>query len=187
MKTFKQFHEQAEFLRESTGSTNIKKTLLKAIRILKIFDIPHLVCGGIAVQESGYPRLTVDVDIMVPDVQAARERLGISGFRKNEGSSMTLTDRETKVEVDLLPGGKSVGPGPVNLPVPKIVSEIPQLPTQEQLITMKLSSWMGNKLRRTKDLADVVELIHRTNLKRNLNVDLKVKEEYLKIWDELHK
>jgi hypothetical protein len=60
MKTFAQFRQQAAFLRESSGSTNIEKTLLKALKILELFSIPHYVCGGFAVQERGYPRFTVE-------------------------------------------------------------------------------------------------------------------------------
>src|ERR1700688_1887447 len=106
MKTFPQFHEQAEFLRESSGSTNIEKTLRKALRVLKLFNIPHYVCGGFAVQEHGYPRFTVDADIIVPDVDFAREKLAMNGFRENHGSQM----------VDLLPGGKKMDSGPLTLP-----------------------------------------------------------------------
>ena len=36
--------------------------------LLAEHDIPHLIVGGIAVQEHGYPRVTIDVDIIVPDV-----------------------------------------------------------------------------------------------------------------------
>jgi Flp pilus assembly pilin Flp len=32
------FREQAVFLRESSGSTNIETTLLKALKVLKLFD-----------------------------------------------------------------------------------------------------------------------------------------------------
>ncbi len=32
------FTKQAEFLRESSGSTNIKTTLLKALQVLKLFN-----------------------------------------------------------------------------------------------------------------------------------------------------
>ena len=81
MKTFEQFTKQAEFLRGSSGSTNIKTTLLKALKVLKLFGIPHYVCGGFAVQEHGYPRFTVDVDIIVPDVEFAREKLSLNGFK----------------------------------------------------------------------------------------------------------
>ena len=79
MKTFLQFHEEAEFLRESSDS-NIEKTLNKAVNVLALFQIPHYVCGGFVVQEHGYPRFTVDVDIIVPDVQLAREK-GVSILR----------------------------------------------------------------------------------------------------------
>jgi hypothetical protein len=101
METFLSFHEKAEFLRESSGSTNIEKTLFKASKVFKLFDIPHYVCGGFAVQELGYPRFTVDVDIIVPDVAVAMEKLSMNGFRTNPGPRMTVTDRDTKVEVDL--------------------------------------------------------------------------------------
>ena len=50
-------------MRESSGSTAIESTLLKALKVLKLFNIPPYVCGGFAVQEHGYPRFTVDVDI----------------------------------------------------------------------------------------------------------------------------
>jgi len=107
-------------LRESSGSTAIEKTLLKALEVLKLFGIPHHVCRGFAVQERGYPRFTVDVDIIVPEVAFALEKLSMNGFRANPGSNITLTDRETKVEVDLLPGGKKVDPGPLTLPLPVV-------------------------------------------------------------------
>jgi hypothetical protein len=32
------------------------------------FDIPHLIAGGLAVQEHGYHRVTLDVDLVVPDI-----------------------------------------------------------------------------------------------------------------------
>ena len=53
MKTAAEFGRQAAFLREASGSTDIEKTLRKAVRVLKLFQIPHYVCGGFAVQEHG--------------------------------------------------------------------------------------------------------------------------------------
>lgn len=55
--------------------------------MLALFQIPHYVCGGFAVQELGYPRFTADVDIIVPDVEIAREKLCLNGFgQRLEGS-----------------------------------------------------------------------------------------------------
>jgi len=186
MKTFLQFHEEAEFLRESSGSTNIERTLLKAVKVLALFHIPHYVCGGFAVQEHGYPRFTVDVDIIVPDVEAALEKLCMNGFRENPGSRMTVTDRETKVEVDLLPGGKKVDPGPLAFPMPTHVSDKPQILTLDKLISSKLSTYIGRGIDRAQDYADVVKLVQANHLPREYGVDPKVRHEYDKIWEGLH-
>ncbi len=187
MKTFIQFHKEAEFLRESSGSTTIENTLLKALRVFKLFNIPHYICGGFAVQEHGYPRFTVDVDIIVPDVEFAVEKLLMNGFKANPGSKMTVTDRETRVEVDLLPGGKKVDPGPLTFPMPTHVSETPQILTLDKLISAKLSTYIGVGVQRAQDYADVVKLIEANNLLREYDVDPKVRDEYQKIWDELHR
>src|SRR5712691_9365212 len=185
MKPFVQFHREAEFLRESSGSTNIENTLLKALKVFKLFDIPHYVAGGFAVQEHGYPRFTVDVDIIVPDVEFARVKLCLNGFKENVGSKMTVTDRETRVEIDLLPGGKKVDPGPLTLPVPTHVSDEPQILTLERLIASKLSTYLGRGIERAQDYADVVKLIQANRLPREYGVDPKVRDLYHRMWDEL--
>ena len=186
MKTFVQFHRQAEFLREASGSTDIKKTLLKALKVLKLFNIPHYVCGGFAVQEHGYPRFTVDVDIIVPNVQFAREKLSMNGFKPNPGSNMTVTDRESKVEIDVLPGGGKVGPGPVSFPMPTKVSDKPQILTLHELISLKLSSHMGSPIDRAQDHADAIKLIQVNHPPRDFGVDTKVREVYQALWDQIH-
>jgi hypothetical protein len=187
MKTLIHFHEQADFLRQSSGSTNIEYTLLKALKVFKTFDIPHFVCGGFAVQEQGYPRFTVDVDIIVPDVEFAREKLSMNGFKSNPGSKMTVTDRETKVEVDLLPAGKKLDPGPLTFPIPTQISEEPQILTLDQLVSAKLSTYIGVGIKRAQDYADVVKLIEANRLSRDFGVHPKVKEEYQNLWDALHR
>jgi hypothetical protein len=170
MKAFTQFREQAVFLRESSGSTDIEKTLLKVLQVLKLFGIPHYVCGGFAVQEHGYPRFTVDVGVIVPDVAAAIEKLTMNGFQQNPGSKMTVTDRETKVEVDLLPGGEKLDPGPLTLPMPAHVSDKPQILTLEKLISAKLSTYMGRGIERSQDHADVVKLVEANHLPRDFGL-----------------
>jgi len=173
-------------LRESSGSTNIEKTLLKALRVLKLFNIPHYVRGGFAVQERGYPRFTVDVDLIVPDVEFAIEKLSMNGFKQNPGSKMTVTGRETKVEVDLLPGGKRVDSGPLTLPMPVNVSDEPQVLSLEKLISAKPSTYLGRGIERSQDHDDVVKLVQTNYLARDFCVDPKVRDEYHKIWDALN-
>ncbi len=174
MKSVHQFHEEAEFLRESSGSTNIEKILLKALTVFKLFNIPHYVCGGFAVQEHGYPRFTVDVDIIVPDVEFAIEKLSLNGFRASPGSKMTVTDRDTKVEVDLYTGGN-----------PTRVSEQPQILSLEKLISAKLSAYMGRGIERSQDYADVVKLVQVNHLSRDFGVAPEVRDEFQRIWDGL--
>ncbi|MGD0771412.1 MAG: hypothetical protein ABSC05_01185 [Candidatus Solibacter sp.] len=186
MKTLEQFTKQAELLRESSGSTNIKTTLLKALKVLKLFHIPHYVCGGFAVQEHGYPRFTIDVDIIVPDVEFAREKLAMNGFKANPGSRMTVTDRESKVEIALLPGGGKVGPGPISFPMPTKVSDKPQILALYDLISLKLSSYMGSPIDRAQDYADAIKLIQVNHPSREFGVDAKVRELYHTLWDQIH-
>jgi len=176
---------KAAHFRKLSGNTPLEGTLRKAVSALAFYNIPHLVCGGFAVQEYGYARFTGDVDLIVPNVSEAREKLLISGFKENPGSSMTVTDRRTKAEVDLLPGGNKVGPGPLNLPIPTVVSEEPQFLTLEELLEIKLSSYMGTPTGRARDLGDVVELIKINSLPRDFAVDTRVKAAYEKVWDGL--
>jgi hypothetical protein len=176
---------KARFLRKVSNSSDIEKTMRKAVAALAERNVPSLVAGGYAVQENGYPRFTQDVDLIVPDVAEAKAWLSIHGFRENQGSSMTLTDRVTRVEVDLLPGGGSVGPGPLPLPMPTDISREPHIVDLQTLIEIKLSSYLGSPLKRAKDLADVVELMKANELPRDLPIAPAVRDEYLRIWDGL--
>jgi hypothetical protein len=170
MKTLVQFHKQAEFLRESSGSI-IENALLKAVKVLALFRIPHYVCGGFAVQEHGYPRYTVDV--IVPEVEFAREKLCMNGFKEN-------------VEIEFPPAGGKVDSGPFTLPVPNRISEKPQILILEGLISSKLSTHIGRGIDRAQDYADVVNLIQANDLTREFGVDPRVRDLYHKMWDELH-
>ena len=157
----------------------------KAVGALSRAGIPSLVVGGYAVQEHGYARFTSDVDLVVPDVAEAGGVLSINGFEENFGSSMTVTDRVSKVEVNLLPGGKSVGPGPLMLPMPEQASEEPNIVDLRTLVEIKLSSYMGSPLSRLRDLADVIELIRASNMERNFLMADQVGPVYLETWDGL--
>jgi hypothetical protein len=156
-------HVRAVLIRKVSASTGLSGTMRKAVRVLAEAGIPSLVVGGYAVQEHGYARFTSDVDIVVPNVAAAREVLTQNGFRENAGSSTTVTDRISKVEVDLLPGGKSVGPGPLLLPMPAAVSAEPTIANLRTLIEIKLSSYLGSPVSRNQDLSDVIALSRRTS------------------------
>jgi len=182
-------NREAYVLRENTGTSGVVQTARDAVAVLAHFEIPHLIVGGIAVQEYGYPRVTIDVDIIVPDVLEAVEFLtsGLSGpFVRVSGRQEGVEDRRNGVVVDLLPAGHVVKTGnKVPLPQPTIASENLQLVTLEELVSLKLDSWSGSPLRRHRDRTDVVELIVRRKLPRDLAVAAAVQQIYLDTWDGL--
>jgi hypothetical protein len=181
------FNRSAYLLRENTGTTGVELTARTAVEILAHWNIPHLVVGGLAVQEHGYERVTIDVDLVVPDVAEAVEYLtsDVAGPFKRLAEDR-VEDRRNGVKVDLLPAGYVLKDGcKVPFPHPREVSDLPQVATVEQLVSLKLDSFTGSPLKRLKDKADVTELIQRARLPRDLAVALPVRQLYLEIWDGL--
>ena len=64
-------NQAAYILRENTGTSGLLESARAAASTLAEHGIPHLIVGGLAVQEYGYQRVTIDVDIVVPDVLEA--------------------------------------------------------------------------------------------------------------------
>src|SRR5580704_6451473 len=161
-------NHDAYILRENTGTSGLVETARTAASVLADYDIPHLIVGGLAVQEHGYPRVTVDVDIVVPDVLEAVEFLtaSVTGpFYRIKGCDDRVEDRRNGVVIDLLPAGRVLKRGcKVPFPQPGKVTEQLQIVSLEELISLKLDSWSGSPLKRLKDKSDVVELILRTKL-----------------------
>ena len=69
--------------------------------------------------------------------------------------------------------------------MPTVASDLLQIVGLEKLISLKLDSWANSPLRRLKDRADVVEIIFRRKLPRDLAVDAAVRQSYLETWDGL--
>lgn len=183
------FDADAHLLREATGTSHVVESARAVAAALERFHIPHLVVGGLAVQEHGYPRMTIDADIVVPDVLEAAEfaTADMTGLlTRIPGASDRLRDRRTGVLIDLLPAGKVVQPGnKVPFPHPTVASDELQIVSLPQLIALKLDSWAGSPARRLRDKSDVVELILRRRLPRGLDLDPAVRVLYLQTWDEL--
>ena len=182
-------NRDAYVLRENTGTSGVLQTAQTAAATLADYDIPHLVVGGIAVQEHGYPRVTTDVDMVVPDVLEAVEFLtaNLSGpFARIAGRQDGVEDRRNNVTVDLLPAGRVLKQGcKVPFPQPTKPTEQLQIVRLEDLISLKLDSWVNNPLKRLRDKADVTELILRRNLPRDLAVSAAVRDLYIETWDAL--
>lgn len=169
---------RADYSRLRLGNANLKKTGDKLIALLKQGGFEFSIAGGYAVQHHGYARFTEDVDVLVKDINAVRDFLSIHGFMEAPGTTTILYDRETKVEINLLPSGVRLTPKSDPLPDPD--KEILSLP---QLLNNKISSYKSSPARRAKDLGDVSELIQRNDLPRDYPVsDLAF---YQKIWDDI--
>ena len=179
----------AYILRENTGTSGLEQTVRSAVAVLADRDIPHLLVGGLAVQEYGYHRVTLDVDLVVPDILEALEFLTaeITGpFVRVAGCDDRVRDQRNGVFVDLLPAGRVLRRGcQVPFPEPTQVSTEPKFVSLEQLISLKLDSWANDPVRRLKDKADVVELIQTRRLPRDLNVATPVRRHYVETWDAL--
>jgi hypothetical protein len=177
-------------LRETTGTSSLDHTARTAVARLADCDIPHLIVGGLAVQEHGYYRVTLDVDIVVPDVLEALETLAadLTGpFVRVAGVEDSVRDQRNAVPVNLLPAGQVLKRGcEVPFPQPQTVSATPVVVALGDLISLKLDSWAHSPMRRVKDKADVVELIHRRSLPRDLAVQAAVFKLYQETWDALH-
>jgi len=179
----------AYILREKTGTSDLEKTVRTAVGMLADHQIPHLIAGGLAVQEHGYFRVTLDADIIVPDGLDAVEALTAdmsARFVRAAGFDDTLQDTLHHIQVNLLPGGGVLKSGcQVPFPIPREVSDIPRFVTLEQLVSLKLDSWSISPTRRLRDKSDVVELIIQRKLPRDLGVDSSVSSIYNEIWDAL--
>jgi hypothetical protein len=181
--------DEALFLREATGTSAVAESARAVAAALARFDIAHLVAGGLAVQEHGYPRVTIDVDIIVPDVLEAAEfgTADVTGHLARVPEVQDrLRDTRTGVIIDLLPAGQVLKAGcKVPFPAPTTASDHLQFVTLEELISLKLDSWANSPLRRLRDKTDVVELILRRKLPRGLGVLAVVRGLYLETWDAL--
>ena len=176
-------------MRENTGTSGLLTTARSAVALLAEHDIPHLIVGGLAVQEYGYPRVTIDVDIVVPDILEAVEFLTASltgPFYRIHGAEDRVEDRRNGVLIDLLPAGKVLKRGcKVPFPQPTVVTAQFQIIPLTELISLKLDSWQGSPNRRHKDKTDVIELIKYRNLPRDLAIHPAVRALYLETWDAL--
>jgi hypothetical protein len=170
---------------EGTG-TAVAQAARAVSDLLTEHGIPNLLAGGLAVQLHGYPRMTVDVDIIVPDVEAARRLLVANGYQSSVREPLAVIDKNRHVRIDLLPAGKCLKQGcQVPFPAPVNESGVMMPVGLESLISLKLDSWKHSPARRLRDKTDAAELIMRNDLPRDLKVHEAVLEDYRALWDAL--
>jgi hypothetical protein len=148
--------------------------------------MPNLIAGGLAVQLHGYPRMTVDVDLVVEDIQRVHKFLLDHGYEASVRQPTAVIDPERRVRIDLLPAGKCLKPEcQVPFPQPPKETSAMQPVDLQTLISLKLDSWKYTPARRIQDRADVAELIMRNGLPRDLTVHPSVLDDYRTLWDAI--
>lgn len=147
------------------GNETLWEVAQNCHELLADAEIPHAVVGGVTVCLHGYPRNTVDVDLLVrkEDGERLREVLEQAGFE--------WITREAKfrsasgVPVQLLMAGERAGKGSeIRLPDPDLANNVTTkegLPvlSLSRMIEAKLACGLGSLRRTHRDFADVVELI----------------------------
>jgi hypothetical protein len=173
------------------GDSNVQKALDKLVRLLDLSGIPYAVVGALALNEFGYRRTTVDIDLLLTTDGLATfkaQHLG-RGYVEKFPGSRGVRDTEHNVEIDVVLAGSYPGDGkpkPVVFPDPAVAAErgtrVALLPLP-RLLELKLASGMS-AAHRLRDLADVQELIRIRRLPEAFAADLdaSVREQYVELW-----
>ncbi|HWO26284.1 MAG TPA: hypothetical protein VNO30_46470 [Kofleriaceae bacterium] len=176
------------------GEAPVHLAMRKLAAALDELGIPYALVGAMALNEYGYKRVTVDVDVlMTPEGLQQFKAVWLGrGYLEKFPGSRGLRDTELGVTIDVLLTGHYPGDGqpkPVRFPDPAKVAiregGLSLIPLAT-LVELKLASGMTS-IHRAKDIGDVVELIKYAKLPRELadELDASVRGRYLEIWDAL--
>jgi hypothetical protein len=173
------------------GEADVHRALEKVARLLNDEGIPYALVGAMALNEYGYRRVTVDVDLLLSREGLAAfkaKHLGRGYVEKFPGSK-GVRDVENGVAIDFVLAGDYPGDGkpkPVRFPDPEqaaLVGEGIRVLALPALIELKLASGMSAP-HRLKDLADVLELVRAAALTESLadQLDASVRDKYRELW-----
>jgi len=173
------------------GEADVQRALSKLTRLLDEASIPYAIVGAMALNEYGYRRVTVDVDLLLTreGLDALKARAVGRGYVEKFPGSRGLRDTEHGVPIDVVLTGEYPGDGrpkAVRFPDPAEVAVrragVALLPLP-RLVELKLASGMTAP-HRLRDLADVLELIRTAHLPAGLadELDASVRDKYRELW-----
>jgi hypothetical protein len=173
------------------GEADVQRALERVARVLDEKGIPYAVIGAMALNEWGYRRVTVDVDILLaPEgLRALKAEVLARGYVEKFPGSRGLRDADAGVNVDIVLAGEYPGDGkpkPVVFPDPAQAAvrgrRVALLPLPK-LIELKLASGLSAP-HRLKDLADVLEIVRQLSLPREMSaaLDDSVRAKYEELW-----
>jgi hypothetical protein len=154
----------AEKIYTMLGNENLWQAATYCHQVLADAEIPHSVCGGVAVCLHGYQRNTTDVDLIIERERAndVRQILESAGLQWDGVNKEFRTAGGIAVQF-LMTGDRAGKDSEVRLPSPTgelNVETIEGLPVLRlsRLIEIKIACGAENVRRMHKDFADVVEL-----------------------------
>ncbi|MBI2944862.1 MAG: hypothetical protein HYY25_11730 [Candidatus Wallbacteria bacterium] len=173
------------------GVSEVHEALWKLVGILEAEGLPYAIIGGLALNEYGHRRATIDVDVLMreEDLQTFKRRWLGRGYVERMAGTGKLLDTEHDVEVNVLSSGRFPGddkPKPIAFPDPAATAvrgeRFALLPIA-RYIELKLASGMVAP-HRAKDLVDVQELIRSAGLGHEVVDQLHpwVREKFLELW-----
>jgi hypothetical protein len=174
------------------GEADVHTALRKLATALDDLKIPYVLVGAMAMNEYGYRRVTVDVDVLMTadGLRRFKEAWLGRGYTEKFPGSRAVRDTELNVTIDVLLSGGYPGDGlpkPVRFPDPADVAirdgGLSLIPLAK-LVELKLASGISSP-QRMKDITDVFELIKHARLGRDLSesLDPYVRARYLELWD----
>lgn len=172
------------------AEAKVHHALRKLVQILDGAVIPYAIAGAMALNQYGYQRVTVGIDVLLTasGLENLKRRVIGLGYVEKYPGSRGLRDTENGVVIDVLVAGEFPGDGepkPVAFPDPATLGDQarPFLPLAK-LVELKLASGISAP-HRLKDLADVLELVRAASLPRNLADELNpwVRDKYFELWD----
>ena len=174
-----------------SGKGMMRSALERLAADLEERGIDYCVIGAVALNQHGYKRFTIDIDLLLSKegLERFRQELTGRGYRPAfEGAKKRFRAVKENIPIDVVTAGEYRGDGkpkPIRFPEPADASvTIAGIRTLrlEKLVELKLASGMTAP-DRLKDLADVQELIRALRLDRGFAARLhpSVRERFLEL------
>lgn len=173
------------------GHADAQQALYALTALLEADGLPYAIIGGMALNEYGHRRVTVDVDLVMreADLQEFKRRHLGRGYAERVPGTGKLVDTRLGVHVGVLSAGRFPGddkPKPIAFPDPATTAI-----RGERFALLPLPRWIELKLasgmvapHRGKDLVDVQELIRSAQLPLELAEELHpwVHATFVQLW-----
>ncbi len=147
------------------GNESLWEIAVRCHELFQEAEIPHSICGGVAVCLQGYQRNTTHVDIIVEAEDSARIKQLLNDAAYEWDDVVNEFRSPSGIAVQFLISGSQAGKeSEVTIPEPTGELNIELLEglsvvRLSRLIEMKIACGIGSLRRTHKDFADVVELI----------------------------